>query len=125
MHVEQFAEVMGAQFQLCEDVLVDKRREYATAEVLHNFYQAAKMQNITPLEALAGMMAKHTVSLYDMCRSEYNFDMSKWNEKITDHINYLILLKAIVIEEIDFQAFKDSEEDIVTEIEHYKRDHDT
>ena len=50
--------------------------------------------------ALAGMMSKHVVSLYDMCYSTLlHFDMGQWDEKITDCINYLILLKALVKEE--------------------------
>lgn len=50
--------------------------------------------------ALAGMMSKHVVSLYDMCYSTLlHFDMEQWDEKITDCINYLILLKALVKEE--------------------------
>ena len=40
------------------------------------------------------------VSLYDMCYSTLlHFDMEQWDEKITDCINYLILLKALVKEE--------------------------
>ncbi|MCG5033267.1 hypothetical protein L0P48_06525 [Blautia massiliensis] len=45
------------------------------------------------------MLAKHIVSLYDMCFAENTcFDMSTWDEKITDSLNYLFLLKAIVKE---------------------------
>lgn len=44
-------------------------------------------------------MAKHTVSIYDMARSDDSFSLEKWDEKITDHINYLILLRAVVVEE--------------------------
>ncbi len=45
------------------------------------------------------MMAKHTVSIYDMCRSPEDISVDVWSEKITAHINYLILLRAIVQEE--------------------------
>ena len=39
-------------------------------------------------------------SLYVMCYSNLlHFDMEQWGEKITDCINYLILLKALVKEE--------------------------
>lgn len=45
------------------------------------------------------MMAKHIVSLYDMCYADREtFDMDTWDEKITDSLNYLFLLKAIVEE---------------------------
>lgn len=76
-----------------------KAKEYATDDRLHNFKVAAELENCTPRQALAGMMAKHTVSIYDMCRSDVKFSDDQWNEKITDHINYLLLLRAIVEEE--------------------------
>ena len=64
------------------------------------FKIAAAMQGCSPERALAGMMAKHIVSLYDMCYADgETFDMTVWDEKITDTINYLFLLKGIVEEE--------------------------
>ena len=52
-----------------------------------------------PLRRLAGMLAKHIVSLYDMCFDDgTHYDISTWDEKITDSLNYLFLLKAIVKE---------------------------
>lgn len=54
--------------------------------------------------ALAGMMAKHIISIYDMCFSEQAaYDQSIWNEKITDTLNYLFLLNALVREEGDHE----------------------
>lgn len=99
MTPEQFSEVFHTQMRLCEDVLIDKAREYATADRLHNFKLSAELQGISPRQALAGMMAKHTVSLYDMCRSDQKFPLDKWDEKIVDHINYLILLSAIILDD--------------------------
>lgn len=43
-------------------------------------------------------MAKHTVSVYDMAESGQLYPIELWQEKITDHINYLFLLNAIVRE---------------------------
>lgn len=38
-------------------------------------------------------------SLYDMCFADgMSFDAGTWDEKITDSLNYLFLLKAIVKE---------------------------
>ena len=46
------------------------------------------------------MMSKHIISIYDMCFSEQTiYDQSIWNEKITDTLNYLFLLNALVREE--------------------------
>ena len=62
-------------------------------------YQRQALQHCTPEQALAGMLAKHIVSLYDMCFDVgTHYDISTWDEKITDSLNYLFLLKAIVKE---------------------------
>lgn len=69
-------------------------------DCLSAFKIAASLQGCTPKTALAGMMSKHVVSLYDMCYSSLlQFELEQWDEKITDCINYLILLKALIKEE--------------------------
>jgi hypothetical protein len=49
--------------------------------------------------ALAGMMAKHTVSVYDMIGTGKVYPMELWEEKIKDSINDLFLLWALLHEE--------------------------
>lgn len=44
------------------------------------------------------MLAKHIVSLYDMCFAGVPFEERVWDEKITDSLNYLFLLKALIKE---------------------------
>ena len=95
---EIFHEVIKNQIDHCIDILVIKAEEYATSDRLHNFKNAAGMMSCDPKAALAGMMAKHTISVYDMCRSGKEYPIEMWDEKITDHINYLLLLKALVID---------------------------
>ena len=97
MNNADFEKILERQMHQCEEVLINKAREYATEDRLHNFKVAAGLQGITPQQALAGMMCKHTVSIYDMCRAG-EYDITVWDEKITDHINYLLLLKALVVE---------------------------
>lgn len=99
MNTEHLNGVIDSQIKICKAVLVDKAKQYATEDRLHNFNVAAKMQGCLPRRALAGMMAKHTVSVYDMCMSDEDFSLGMWDEKITDHINYLLLLRAVVLEE--------------------------
>lgn len=96
---EEFNAVFKQQLRLCQETLRVKAQEYAPVDRLRNFKVAAAVQGKTPRMALAGMMAKHTVSLYDMLASPGEFVMDLWNEKITDHINYLFLLKALLVEE--------------------------
>ena len=97
MNSANFEKILEQQIKQCKNVLTNKGREYATEDRLHNFKVAAGLQGITPQQALAGMMCKHTVSIYDMCRNG-GYDIVVWDEKITDHINYLLLLRALVVE---------------------------
>lgn len=99
MTSERFNEIIEEQINLCKDILCRKAEEYATEDRLHNFKCAGGLMNCDPKEALMGMMVKHTVSISDMCRSGSNYPEDLWNEKITDSINYLLLLKALVVEE--------------------------
>lgn len=100
MDNEDFRANLDAIHEKIETILGAKGGEYATdSDRLHNFKVAAQVQGITKKEALSGMMAKHTVSIYDMIGDGKDHSLEKWDEKILDHINYLILLRAIVIEE--------------------------
>ena len=98
MTTDEFNKIVQEQMDICAKVLMNKAQEYATEDRLHNFKIAAALQNQTPKEALAGMLAKHTVSIFDMCRCPADLPPFLWDEKITDHINYLLLLKAVVTE---------------------------
>ena len=91
-----FNEITQAQIERCTSILCKKATEYATEDRLHNFKIAAELEQITPEQALAGMMAKHTVSVYDMCMSGKEYPIELWEEKITDSINYLLLLNALI-----------------------------
>lgn len=93
-----YKELINETIEMCTDVLLKKKGEYTTEQdYFHNFNVAAELENITPKQALAGMMAKHTVSIYDMCNSNEEYSLEKWNEKIVDHINYLLILRAMVM----------------------------
>ena len=99
MKTERFNQIINTQLGSCKDILQYKAKEYATEDRLHNFRVAASLQGVPAKNALSGMMAKHTVSIYDMCGSEESFSQELWDEKITDSINYLLLLRALVQED--------------------------
>jgi hypothetical protein len=102
MRPDRFDEIVHQQMSMCNDLLAVKGVEYSTVEdKLHNFVVAAELQQVSVVRALAGMMAKHTISIYDMIPNAYEWSMAQWNEKITDHINYLLLLKAALIDHQD------------------------
>ena len=102
MNSTTFDQVVLDRLDKCAKTLSVKADEYATGDRLHNFKIAAAIQGCTPLTALAGMMAKHTVSVYDLIqRYEFGQPVSKemWDEKIGDSINYLLLLTALIEED--------------------------
>ena len=106
MNTEDFNKIIHEQIERCEATLCKKADEYATDDRLHNFKVAAELQNCLPTTALAGMMAKHTVSVYDMIRGleeGKSYPLELWDEKIGDSINYLLLLAAAVREDVENQ----------------------
>lgn len=101
MTSERFDECINKRIEACLGLLGVKSKEYATDDRLHNFKKAANLQRCSPETALAGMMCKHTVSVYDLIKDAENgiaipFDL--WDEKINDSINYLLLLSALIEE---------------------------
>lgn len=100
MTTENFNKVVKDILTNSENTLIKKSNEYSNdKDRLCAFKSAAILQNISPIKALAGMMSKHTTSIYEMIYSDKKYTEDKWNEKIIDHINYLILLKGLLIEE--------------------------
>jgi hypothetical protein len=98
MKIEQFQETVTAQVARCLTVLDAKSNEYALGDDrLEHFKTAADMQSITPKQALWGMAAKHFTSLASMCKNDKG-SIDLWDEKITDSINYLFLLRALAEE---------------------------
>lgn len=102
MNADQFNAIFEEVFKESSDVLTTKAGEYADdIDRLRNFKLAAHLRECSNRDALAGMMAKHTVSVYDLMGAVTCAPIEKWDEKIIDHINYLILLRALVVEELE------------------------
>jgi hypothetical protein len=101
---QKIAEIVLEQLEYCQNLMVAKGAEYSlTEDRLEVFKKAASLQGETVKQALCGMLAKHVISVYDMCMTDGTFTLGRWEEKITDSINYLLLLKAAVMEEYDGQ----------------------
>jgi len=108
MEAPEFNATIDEQLERSRDMLHSKNAHYNPSEdKLRVFKATATLRNTTPQGALAGMMVKHTLSVYDMCESGKEYPIDVWNEKITDHINYLLLLRAVVQEQ---RTKTDSEE---------------
>jgi hypothetical protein len=100
MDAKKFDAVIQKQIQRSLSVLTTKANEYAPKDRLHNFKTAGILQGKSPRQALSGMMAKHTISIFDMLQNNEYYDIAVWDEKITDHINYLLILRTIIEDEI-------------------------
>lgn len=103
MTIGKFNESVANQLNYCSSLLVRKGEEYAPddSDRLSSFKVAGALQDVSPKEALCGMLSKHIVSVYEMCRSKDSFPYEKWTEKITDSINYLLILKAMIDDEAE------------------------
>lgn len=106
MTTEIFNKVIDEQVAVCKDILCQKGVEYtpdavseSSADRLAAFKKAATIIDGTPKEALLGMLAKHLVSISDMCVDGREYSVERWSEKITDSINYLLILRAMIDEE--------------------------
>ena len=113
MNMTKFNEVVQTQTEHCLSLLVTKGAEYAPdskvpefayeevgqTDRLAHFKKAAAIMNSTPKAALLGMLSKHLVSVSDMCVDKKDYSIEKWDEKITDSINYLLILRALIEEE--------------------------
>lgn len=126
MNIKNFNAIIKEQLARCENLLCNKGKEYspgtadpenttpalaeepggqfafnfeAENDRLYHFKKAAVIMNATPKEALLGMLSKHLVSVSDMCTDKRGYSLERWDEKITDSINYLLILRALVEEE--------------------------
>ena len=99
MNPKFFSLIFEDTIRQMEKVLGAKAEEYASdLDRLQNFATASTLTNNNIAQACAGMMAKHTASVYEMVSTGKAYSAELWDEKIGDHLNYLVLLKACLIE---------------------------
>jgi len=106
MREEEFKELVRRRFYECQELLLKvKGPEYTTysdPDRLSNFKRAADIQECSDEAALVGMWMKHIVSILDIVDEWSTEDIlptrEKLQEKITDAINYLVLLEALFAE---------------------------
>lgn len=102
---EEYNKAIEEQINICRDLLISKGKEYSTNDdPLHNFNAAAPLYSGDPKKVLGGYMLKHVTSVYDMIQSDDEYSIDKWTEKITDNINYLLILKAMIIDRLSSSA---------------------
>lgn len=90
-------------------VLYAKGKSYALNrnDRLEHFKSAAEYLNTTPQEACLAQATKHFISIRDMVcarkpcsdKETIEFSPEQWDEKIGDAINYLVLLRALIVDQ--------------------------
>lgn len=101
MNSEQTEVILHAHLDHIVSILSGKAQEYADdTDRLHNFTQASKLLGVSRPEALAGFLAKHTISIFDMVKDPQEYTFARWDEKINDSIVYLILLRMIILDDL-------------------------
>ena len=102
MNFKTFDELVEREIKRMKDVMCSKSADYsADDDKLFNFKLAAKLDGVSPIEALRGMWLKHRTSIRQgldelidgKCRPK-----EWWVEKLTDDRNYSILLQALLEE---------------------------
>ena len=102
MKIKEFEKIIDNQIACCRETLFRKGKEYASDEEidrLEHFKKAGSLMGTSQKAALFSMLTKHLISVSDMCMKSNEHSEELWTEKITDSINYLLILKTIVIEE--------------------------
>ncbi len=104
--MKTFKQVLDARIYKIRATLSAKAGEYAsTQNRYHNFDIASRIANVTPEQALYGMMLKHEVSVLDLVAwtrdAEDKITKEMVDEKVGDYINYLILLEGLLLRRIE------------------------
>lgn len=107
MNNVEFTDIVEKRMDKCRMVLGRKRQEYADdgygeCDRFHNFIEAGKIMGKHPVFAWFGMWSKHLVSVVDIVKGFGGRnripDRAMLDEKITDLINYLLLLEGMIEE---------------------------
>jgi hypothetical protein len=103
MTVKDFEHLARKRFEHCLMLMVGpKNCEYSrNDDKLHNFKVAGRVLNQTPERALQGMWIKHLVSIFDIIDDLDRGilpDPAILAEKVTDNINYPVLLSGLLEE---------------------------
>ena len=103
MSREDFLDFASERLDGCFSLLAVKGMEYdRNDDAFHNFYRGGELLAVEPETALVGMFNKHIVSLLDIvddieCEGIFP-EVEVLNEKVTDTINYLLLLNGLILE---------------------------
>ena len=110
MNTVTFNKIVEDQLNRIKQVLVKKQNEYnLDTDRLSVFKHGAALSKETPEQVLYGFLLKHLISQADMIASGKKYSKDLWLEKITDIMNYNILLLGLLEDDKMFLEESDSE----------------
>lgn len=97
MTTKKFNKIVNEEINKVKNTLIKKANEYNLEEDRLGFFKrAAAFSQKTPEQVLFGFLLKHLQSISDMIENNNVYSIELWEEKITDSINYLILLLGLL-----------------------------
>lgn len=105
MDSQKFNQLIEQQLSYCKELLSSKNDEYAKkTDRLSNFRQPSSLLGMCPAEVAFCYDTKHIASIQKIVHeiSQGKLPTKElWREKITDYINYGLLMNACVMETLD------------------------
>jgi hypothetical protein len=97
MKQKEFEGVVNHRLEKCKETLGLKGAIYADKnDRLKNFYDGAALNECTPEQYAFMLVTKHIVAIKDHIRDSRGMSEAFIDEKITDVINYMLLIEALV-----------------------------
>ena len=96
---EDFSVYFTERFNEISQLRERKAKEYTKENAFENFEKASKFLSIPREKAALYYMTKHIISLKDIIEHKDNLHLLK--EKTNDMVIYLILLEAMLLEEME------------------------
>lgn len=111
MDNKTFNAIVEERIEVIKKVLASKATEYARGDRLSHFKTAGRLDDESPERALWGMFKKHIVSVKDLIddieAGRPPMPWPVWQEKLTDMVNYPILLEGLIKERLGLIVSKE------------------
>lgn len=96
MKQKDFESLVNHRLEKCKEILGIKGVVYASkSNRLKNFYDGASFNECTPKQYAQMLVTKHLVAIKDHIVNNQSMSEDFIEEKITDVINYMLLIEAI------------------------------
>lgn len=95
---EEFEELINERLEKSREMILKKNGAYTRGQdsALYSFEEAARMDGITPEQALWDYARKHLVSVKGLIDSDSYVPHEVIEEKCGDIVNYFIILEAMM-----------------------------